>query len=216
MICKAAKNITTLHDLNERGENLRRSPRKLKKKSHRNRNILVTVSALIALAVVSLSVFLLTAGSAAAGTKVILPTSYPAGSETGNALVVYDPGTTGTIKTVAGQMANDLAAQGYFVYLAGIDSSTAKGNASQYQVVVVGGPLNNGKASDAVQSYLKNLYQANGTRIGVFGVGNSDSSNNQIAPLPGGSNLTIKETLEINASENTSAQSTEFVTQLLS
>jgi len=195
---------------------LRRSPRKLKKRSHRNRNILVTVSALIVITVVGLSVFFLTSGSAATSTKQILPTSYPAGSESGNALVVYDPGTTGAVKDIAGQMANDLAAQGYFVCLAGIDSATAKGNASQYQVVVVGGPLNNGKASGAVQSYLKNLYQANGTRIGVFGVGNSDSSNNQIAPLPSGSNLTIKETVEINAGQNTSTQSNEFVTKLLS
>jgi menaquinone-dependent protoporphyrinogen IX oxidase len=134
----------------------------------------------------------------------------------GNALVVYDPGSAGTVKDVAGQMASDLAAQGYFVYLAGIDSATAKGNASQYQVVIVGGPLDNGKASGAVQSYLENLYQGNGTRIGVFGVGNSDSSNDQIAPLPSGSSLTIKETLEIDTSQNTKTQSTEFVTQLLS
>lgn len=194
---------------------MRRSHRKKKKKSYRN--TLLALSALVAVAIIGLSVFFLdSAGSSATGTKYLSPTSYPAGSMSGNALVVYDPGSTGTVKNVAGQIANDLAAQGYFVYLAGIDSATAKGNASQYQVVVVGGPIDNGKASGAVKSYLENLYQGNGTRIGVFGVGNSDSSNDQIAPLPSGSDLTIKETLEINTSQNTSTQSTEFVTQLLS
>jgi len=192
---------------------LRRSHRK--KKSHRK--TLIALLALVTATIVGFSVFFLnSAGSSATSTKYLLPTSYPAGSASGNALVVYDPGSTGTVKDVAGQMASDLAAQGYFVYLAGIDSATAKGNASQYQVVIVGGPLDNGKASDAVQSYLENLCQGNRTRMGVFGVGNSDSSNDQIAPLPSGSSLTIKETLEIDASQNTNTQSTEFVTQLLS
>ena len=154
--------------------------------------------------------------SSATSSQTLPPTGSPVGPMPGNALVVYDPGSTGAVKEVAKQIASDLAGQGFFVYLAGIDSETARGNASQYQVVVVGGPLDDGKASSSVQSYLQNLSQGNGTRIGVFGVGNSAVSNDQIAPLPSGSNLTIKETLEISTSQDNAAQSTEFVTKLLS
>ncbi len=155
------------------------------------------------------------APSAAKATQSLTPTSFPAGSAGGNALVTYDPGSSGSTKSVADQIASNLQAQGYFVDLAGIDSKTTNGNLTQYQVIVVGGPLEDGKASSSVQSFLENLTPANGTQIGVFGVGTSNTSNDQIAPLPAGSSLLIKETLEINAKQD-KAESAEFVTQLLS
>ena len=160
--------------------------------------------------------FLSTAPSTATSSKSLAPTSYPVGSTPGYALVVYDPGSTGSAKSIASEMASDLQAQGYFVNLAGIDSTMAKGNGSQYQVVIVGDPINDGKATSSVQSFLRNLNPGNGTEIGVFGVGSSYTPNDQIALLPEGSTLTIKETLEISPSQDTTTESAEFVTQLLS
>lgn len=92
----------------------------------------------------------------------------------------------------------------------------AASNASQYQVVVVGGPIDAGKASSSVQSYLSNLTPANNTKVGVFGIGTADTPNSQIAPLPSNSTFAIKEILEINPNQGAIAESTEFVTQLLS
>lgn len=144
------------------------------------------------------------------------------------ALVVYDPGPTSVLssilgvhqsaQTVADDLAKDLQAKGYFVDLAGIDSSMARDNATQYQVVVVGGPISGGKASSAVQSYLKNISPGNET-IGVYGVnsGNDNAQSNQIAPLPNGSTLTIKETFEINStsSQSITTEGSQFINQLL-
>ena len=75
----------------------------------------------------------------------------------------------GAAKGIAFKIAGDLESQGYFVDVAGIESMTAKGNASQYQAVMVGGPIENGKASNVVQSYLSNLViQGNGTVLRRF------------------------------------------------
>ena len=144
------------------------------------------------------------------------PTSYPAGSAADYALVVYDPGSTGAVKSIATKIASDFQAQGYFVELAGIKSTIADGDLSQYQVIVVGGLIQNGKASNSVQSYLKNLTPVNGTQVGVFGVSTTNSPNDQIAPLPSSSSLVIKETLEISTSQNTTTESSAFVTGLIS
>ncbi len=120
--------------------------------------ILVLFLVLVTLTVVGLSVvFLAAAPSAATSTKSLAPTGYPVGPAPGYALVVYDPGSTGAAKSIDTEIASDLQAQGYFVDLAGIDSTTAKANASQYQVIVVGGPIVNGKASSSVQSFLNKL-----------------------------------------------------------
>lgn len=159
------------------------------------------------------------AASAATRTQSLTPTSYPVGPAPGNALVVYDPGSTGAVKGIADEIASDLQAQGYFVYLAGIDSTTAKANPSQYKVIAVGGPIVDGKVSSSVQSFLNKVTSANGTEIGVFGVSNSNtpnSPNNQIVTPPSGSSLIIKEQLQINTSQDTTTESAEFVKQLLS
>jgi hypothetical protein len=185
-----------------------------------SRKILLTCLALVVFAAaVGLGVFfIVTAVPYATSSQVLTPTSYPVGQAPGSALVVYDPGSTATVKDVARQMASSLQSKGYFVFLAGIDSKTAKGSTSdtsQYKVVIVGGPLKNGESSSSVQSYLTNFSQGNGTLLGIFGVGNSNTSNNQIAPLPSGSSLIIKETGEISTTQGTSTQSAEFVTQML-
>ena len=194
---------------------MQKAKRKLKKSSKIIIAALLIV--IISIAIVSF-LFLDSKASAATSTKTFTPTSYPVGVAPGNALLVFDPGSTGAVENAAKQIASDLQAKGYFVFLAGIDSKTAMGNAAQYQVVVVGGPIESGQASKSVQSYLVSLNQYNLTltRLGVFGVGNSNTPNDQIAPLPTGSSLVIKETLEINTSQNIKTQASEFVSQLLS
>ncbi len=180
----------------------------LKKNSKR---IIVAFLAVICTVAIVSVLFLDAPASAATTSKVLTPTGYAVGQTApGSALLVYDPRST---TNVASQIASVLQAQGYFVYFAGIDSKVAKADPDQYQVIAVGGPINNGEASSPVQSYLRNLTY-NGT-LGVFGVGTSNSPNNQIAPLPNSSNLILKETLEINPNQYTTTLSTEFVTQLL-
>jgi flavodoxin len=167
--------------------------------------------ALIIFAAAGLSVIFLDVASYTATQSQTLKSS---GSSMGKALVVYDPGLTGFAKNVATKMAGDLQEEGYTVTLAGIRSSAAK-DADGYNVVVVGGPIYGGNAAASVKSYLANLTPASGAIIGVFGVGSFSYPNQNVAPLPSGSTLIIKETLKIDTNENVDARSIYFVTQLL-
>lgn len=164
------------------------------------------------------AVFLDVAAYTATGTQSFSPTNYPVGVTVGaSAMVVYDPGLTGAAKGIADKMTSDLRAQGYFVDLAGIKSTTAKpSNDAQYQIIIVGGPIYGGKAASSVQSFLSTFQPANGTEIGVFGVGSFNTQNDKIAPLPSTSTLLIKETMKISTSQNATAEGAVFVTQLLS
>ncbi len=185
-------------------------------KSHKKLLAIILALAIVTITIISLIVVILAEPKLATDVQYLSPTSYPVGSTVSTVLVVYDPGADNSGKSVASQIASNLQAQGYYVDLAGIDSSVAKGNLAQFTVIVVGGPLdNNGMASSKVQSYLRTLAPANGTKVGVFGVGNYIVFNNKIAPLPGGSTLAIKEIHEIDLSQDTT-QSAEFITQLLS
>ncbi|MGA3061305.1 MAG: hypothetical protein ABSD92_13195, partial [Candidatus Bathyarchaeia archaeon] len=132
------------------------------------------------------------------------------------ALVVYDPGITGAPKNIADKVASNLQTKGYQVVLAGIKSSAATIDTVQYQVIVVGGPVYGGNAAVSVKSYLSSLKPAYGAKIGVFGVGSFGTENDKLAPLPAGSSVSIKETFKISTSQNATAESAEFVTQLLS
>ena len=175
--------------------------------------------AVVVLVSVSLSVVFLnppTAANGAESTQQLDPTGYAVGSVSGTALVVYDPSSNGTAKGVASQIASDLQAQGDFVYLTPIDSTTSKSDVNQCQFIVVGGPTVNGEASSLVQSYLKNLTPANGTLIGVFGVGSSNVPGDKLALIPSGKSLPINVIEEINPSQDISSQSAVFVAELLS
>ena len=66
-------------------------------------------------------IFLDVAAYTATGSQTLTPT----GTSVGNALVLYDPGLSGTAKGVAEKVASDLQAQNYTVTLAGIKSSAA-------------------------------------------------------------------------------------------
>jgi menaquinone-dependent protoporphyrinogen IX oxidase len=127
----------------------------------------------------------------------------PDGAVVGNAMVVYDPGITGTAKNVADSIAKDLQAKGYSVELAGISSLKAD-NTTGYSVIVVGGPIYAGNASSSVKAYLKNLKISNNTNLGVFATGQDpDTAKNTVlllneaAPLPENSDLQIKAVMKV-------------------
>jgi flavodoxin len=176
--------------------------------------ILVIFLALVIFAVAGLSVVFL---DVAAYTATSSQTLNPSVSSTGKALVVYDPGLTGPAKNIAAKIADDLQTQGYQVELAGVKSNMATANLTQYQVIVVGGPIYGSKAASSVQNFLTilNLNPNSQAKIGVFGVGSFKTSNDQLYPLPSGSLLKITYAFKIDSSENATAESNHFVTQLL-
>jgi menaquinone-dependent protoporphyrinogen IX oxidase len=136
----------------------------------------------------------------------------PNGTAVGKALVVYDPGITGAGKTVASSIANELQVNGYKVDLKGISSSNAS-NTSDYNIIVVGGPIYAGNASSSVKEYLKKLNLTTDTKLGVFATGQDpDSAKNyaillkEAAPLPENSNLQITALMKVvngNIDKNT-------------
>lgn len=99
----------------------------------------------------------------------------PNGTATGNALVVYTPGITGTAKKAATEIANELKSNGYNVTLAGVRNDAAT-NTSGYDVIVVGGPMYFGKLSNSMDSYLKTLTLPENAKLGVFGTTGSDQA----------------------------------------
>jgi hypothetical protein len=104
--------------------------------------------------------------SVATGSERLAPDGIPAGK----ALVVYNPGLSGSPKDAATQIAADLQSAGYEVVLAGIGSAAAA-NLSCHDVIVVGGPVYGGKVSSSVQSYLKALNSPVNTTVGAFATG---------------------------------------------
>jgi menaquinone-dependent protoporphyrinogen IX oxidase len=91
----------------------------------------------------------------------------PAGSPVGHAIVVYDPGFSGSAKLAATKIAEDLQAKEYTVDLAGVKSATA-GQTSNYAIIVAGGPMYWGQAASSIEGYLKTLTNSNQTKLGVY------------------------------------------------
>ena len=85
----------------------------------------------------------------------------------GRALVVYNPGLSGSAKQAATIIAGDLQTKGYTVDLAGVRSKTAT-NTSSYDIIVVGGPMYFGKATSSIEGYLKTLTLQQPVKLGVF------------------------------------------------
>ena len=84
--------------------------------------ILAIFAALIIIVVAFGAIILLdVAAYTATGSQTLTPT----GASVGKAIVIYDPGLSGTAKGVADKVANDLQAKGYTVTLAGVKSSAA-------------------------------------------------------------------------------------------
>ena len=146
----------------------------------------------------------------------------PDGSSNGDALVVYDPGISGESKDIANIIGKKLQSKGYTVKLAGIRSDVAL-NTSDYEYIVVGGPIYAGSASNSVKDYLKTLQDTSKTTIGVFASGNDpDTAKNnatllkEAAPLPGNSSLQIKAVIKVVTSEGIDDQDINaFINQLL-
>lgn len=89
----------------------------------------------------------------------------PAGASIGRALVVYNPGFSGSAKQAATKIAVDLQARGYTVILAGVRSGMAS-STSGYDIIVAGGPMYWGRVSSSIDEYLKTL--PNNVILGVF------------------------------------------------
>ena len=104
----------------------------------------------------------------------------PNGASVGNALVVYDPGITGTAKNVASVIANDLQAKGYTATIAGIKSSNVL-NTTGYNVIVIGGPVYAGQPASSLQSYLSDINPPKEAKIGVFTTGSVIANSNNTA-----------------------------------
>jgi hypothetical protein len=122
--------------------------------------VLVVIIVLIVSAFVAISLDLSSLG--ASGTETLTPS----GTSIGRALVVYSPGFSGAAKQDATKIAGDLQTKGYTVILAGVKSATA-GKNSDFNIVVVGGPMYWGQVSSSIDGYLKTL--PNNAVLGVFG-----------------------------------------------
>ncbi|HTY90128.1 MAG TPA: hypothetical protein VMC84_03035 [Methanocella sp.] len=143
----------------------------------------------------------------------------PSGAESGKALVVYNPGITGSAKSAAVKIAGDLQAKGYVVDLCGIRSADA-GKTAGYNVIVVGGPVYVGNASSSVKSYLSALVPDSGTKVGVFGTGSVALDSEDLATVLKNvasvdSPASIKAALKLLTQDNADIKCSTFVDELL-
>lgn len=178
----------------------------------------------IVIIIVTLGVFLDVMSYTAIG-RVTLD---PAGASTGRALVVYDPGVSGSAKRNAGKIAGDLQTKGYIVDLAGIRNRTA-GNVSNYDVIIIGGPTYGDRLGKAARSYLENLKVPPGTRVGVFATGTVKPASNDpayirsfVTSLPADRIMNVKSVVKLvkcdeknRSGLDINAQCSEFIGELL-
>ncbi len=180
--------------------------------------ILIIFAVLIILVVAFGAIFFLDFSAlTATGSKTLSPS----GTSVGNALVVYDPGMSGTAKGVADKIASDLQTAGYIVTLAGVKSSAAA-NVAGYNVIVAGGPVYAGALTSSVKDFLNNLHPDTGTKVGVFGSGQGSTTPEDIAQmmdsvsaLHSGGSLANAVVVKIGQSEDLNTRTTDFVNQLL-
>ncbi len=180
--------------------------------------ILVVLAVLIVIFVAFAAIiFLDVAAYTATGSQTLTPI----GSSIGKALVIYDPGLSGTAKGVADKVASDLQAQSYIVTLAGIKSSAAA-KTSGYSIVVVGGPIYAGSPTNSVKDCLSNLKPDSGTKVGVFGSGQGATSQSDInmikSSVPALSNtgsLSNAIVVKIGDKEDLNTRASDFVNQLV-
>ena len=161
------------------------------------------------------TLFLDLAAYTATGSQTLTPT----GTSVGKALVVYDPGLSGTSKNVAAKIASDLQTQSFTVTLAGIKSSAATKTAG-YTIIVVGGPIYAGSPTASVKDDLKNLKPDSETKVGVFGSGQGATSQSDIdmikSSVPALSNngsLSNAIVVKIGDKEDLNTRASDFVNQ---
>jgi menaquinone-dependent protoporphyrinogen IX oxidase len=155
----------------------------------------------------------------------------PSGTPAGHALVVYDPGVTGSARNAASEIAGELQSKSYTVELAGVRSAVA-GNVSGYDVIVIGGPTHWDMWGGAAKSYLQNLNASPAVKVGVFATGivapkinDSAYMHNFVTNLPDNSPVKVKSAMKLvtdmngNAINKTSdpidKQCSEFVAAVL-
>ena len=180
--------------------------------------ILVIFAALIILAVVcGAIVFLDVAAYTATGSQTLTPT----GTSVGKAIVIYDPGLSGTSKTVADTVASDLQAQNYTVTLAGIKSSGAA-STTGYKIIVIGGPIYAGSPTSSVKDSLSNLTPDQDAKVGVFGSGQGETSQsdidmikNSVPALSNAGSLSNTVVVKIGQTEDLNTRAADFVNQLI-
>ncbi len=179
--------------------------------------ILTIFAVLIIVGVTSFSLVIFdVAGNLATDTHPL-----PNGAAAGKALVVYDPGLSGGAKDTATKIGYNLQTAGYDVLLAGVKSSAA-GNITGYDVIVVGGPVYAGKPASTIQTYLNNLAPPANAKVGVFGYGSVqlDDSNQtavmqDVAPLPSGSTVHLSGAVKVVSGGDVDGKCQTFVVDLL-
>ena len=181
--------------------------------------ILVIFAVLIILFVsVAAIIFLDVAAYTATGSKTLTTI----GTSAGKAIVIYDPGLSGTAKGVADKVASDLQTKSYTVTLAGVKSSAAA-KTTGYSVIVVGGPVYAGALTSSIKGALEclALNYDQGAKIGVFGSGQGATSPDDIAMIKLSIPVRLDATLQnaiivkIGSSEDLSARAQDFVNQLV-
>ena len=190
--------------------------------------IIFAIFAVVVILIVAFGAIVLldVAAYTATGCQTLTPT----GTSVGKALVIYDPGLSGTAKGVADKVAADLQAKGYTVTEAGVKSPAAA-NTTEFSVVVVGGPVYAGALTSSVKDYLNNLptghaSSGNGpyilTRVGVFGSGQGATSQSDIDMIKTSvSAISVNGTLsnaivvKIGQNEDLNTRVQDFVNQLV-
>jgi hypothetical protein len=180
--------------------------------------ITLTIFAVLIIIVLAFGTIILldVAAYTATGSQTLTST----GATVGKAIVIYDPGLSGSSKGVADKVAIDLQTKGYTVILAGVKSSTA-GITSGYNIIVVGGPVYAGALTGSVKNVLANLVLDQGAKIGVYGSGQGATSPEDIAQIkqsmPTRSDVTLQSAIviKIGGNEDLNARAQDFVNQLV-
>ena len=181
--------------------------------------IVIAVFAAITILIVAFGaiVILDLAAYTATGSETLTPT----GSSVGKAIVIYDPGLSGTSKTVADTVASDLQAQNYTVTLAGIKSSGAA-STTGYKIIVIGGPIYAGAPTSSVKDSLNNLKPDQDAKVGVFGSGQGETSQsdidmikNSVPALSNAGSLSNAVVVKIGQTEDLNTRAADFVNQLI-
>jgi menaquinone-dependent protoporphyrinogen IX oxidase len=151
----------------------------------------------------------------ATGSQTLTPT----GTSVGKALVIYDPGLSGTAKGVADKVAVDLQTRSYTVTEAGVKSPAAS-NTANYRIIVVGGPVYAGALTSSIKEDLNSITVTQGTKVGVFGSGQGATTPEDIAQIkqsmPTLTDLSNAIVVKIGSSEDLDTRAQDFVNQLTS
>ena len=181
--------------------------------------IVIAVFAAIIILIVAFGaiVILDLAAYTATGSETLTPT----GTSVGKAIVIYDPGLSGTSKGVADKVASNLQAQGYTVTLAGIKSSGAT-STTGYKIIVIGGPIYAGSPTSSVKDSLNNLTPDQDAKVGVFGSGQGETSQsdidmikNSVPALSNAGSLSNAVVVKIGQTEDLNTRAADFVNQLI-